>query len=187
MVVQIGFEPKIAFLCPKCHKDVEMVYERSKGAWASDHGNCLNFSLVRALPLIGGRASEGPVIFISIESDFSIKDTIEELRRLCDGETEQSKRQKIEAGMKRLETRPGFAEKALPSAMDALKSGAFGIRVVSGRGIYATVWKAGERYFGAADGADQASPNCIVATSALDEAQKFVTYWIHYWDAHHFL
>jgi len=185
MSVQIGFEPKVAFLCPKCHKDVEMVYERPKGTWMSDHGNCLNFSLVRELPAIGGRASEGPVVFISIESDFSIKDAVEELRRLCDGEGEQSKRQKIEAGIRRLETRTGFAEKALPAAMDALKSGAFGLRVVSGRNIYAMVWKSGERYYGAADGAGQADAGSVIATSSLDEAQKFVTYWMHYWDSRH--
>jgi len=185
--VQVGFEPKIAFLCPVCHKDVEMVYERSKGSWESDHGSCLNFSFVRSLPAIGGRATDGPVVFIGIESDFSIKDAVEELRRLCDGEVEQPKRQKIEAGIRRLETRPGFAERALPSAMDALKSGAFGIRVVSGRGIYATVWKAGERYYGAAEGAAQSDANGIIATSSHDEAQKFIAYWMHYWDSHHFV
>lgn len=184
-MVQIGFEPKVAFLCPACNKEVEMVYERGKGEWGSDHGNCLNFSFVRDLPRINGRACEGPVVFISMESDFSIRETVEGLRRLCADESDLNKRQKLETGIRRLETRPGFAERSMAAAMDSMKSGAFGIRVVSGRGIYATVWKSGERYFGAACGDGQADPNSIVATSSVDEAQRFVAYWMRYWDSRH--
>ncbi len=186
-MVQIGFEPKVAFLCPACNKEVEMVYERAKAEWGSDHGNCLNFTFLRELPQFGGRACEGPVVFISMESDFSIKETVEGLRKLCRDEGEQSKRLKLESGMRRLETRPGFADRSMPAAMDALKSGAFGIRVVSGHGIYATIWKSGERYFGAANKDGQADANSVVATSSIDEAQRFVAYWMHYWDSHHLI
>jgi hypothetical protein len=183
-LVQIGFEPKIAFICPLCSKEVGIVYEKGKD-WASDHGNCINFSVIRAVPKFMARDIETPLIFINLESDFSIKETIEGLRRLTKDEPEQDKRQKLEAGMKRLESRLGYAEKNLSHIMDAMKSGAFGLKVVAGRDVYALGWRSGERYFGWADSKDMVLKDntFMVVTSTVEEVQKFACYWLHYWES----
>lgn len=183
ILVLIGFEPKIAFICPLCSKEVDMVYEKGKD-WTSEHSNCLNFSVIRNVPKVMGKDLDAPLIFINLESDFSIKDAIEGLRRISREDVEQVKKQKLESGLKRLESRLGFSEKNLDHIMDALKSGAFGIRVVSGRDVYALLWKSGERYFGIADSKDSSlrDNSSFAATSSLDEAQKYACYWLHYWE-----
>jgi hypothetical protein len=126
---------------------------------------------------------EGPLVFLALESDFSIKEAIEGLRALSK-EEDQSKRQKLESGIRRLESRLGFAQKNLPHTMDALKSGAFGLKVISGREIFAVAWKSGERYFGIAETEDRPlkEADAVLATNSLEEALRFVSYWLHYWE-----
>ena len=183
-MVQIGFEPKIAFICPLCSREVGIVYEKGKD-WASEHGNCINFSVIRSVPKFMGRDVEAPLIFINLESDFSIKDAIEGLRRLAKEEVEQEKRQKLESGIKRLESRLGYAEKNLSHIIDTIKSGAFGLKVVAGRDVYALSWKSGERYFGCADSKDMSLRDnaFMVVTSSIEEMQRFAIYWLHYWES----
>ncbi len=182
-MVQIGFEPKIAFLCPLCSKEVEMVYERGRDLWVSEHSGCLNFTVIRDLPRFAGRGMGGPLVFIVLESDFSIKETIEDLRRLGRDEPDQAKRQKLEAGIKRLESRLGFSERSFQGVIDAFRSGAFGVRVVSGRDIYAVLWKLGPKFMGTANIDDPAKyPEAVIATADVEEASKFIDYWLHYWE-----
>jgi hypothetical protein len=183
-LVQVGFEPKLVFICPLCNKEVEIIYERGKGSWISDHAGCLNFSVIRSVPMAKEVGREGPLVFIALESDFSIKEAIEGLRALSREEGDQSKRQKLETGVKRLESRLGFAEKNLPHTMDALKSGAFGLKVISGREIFAIAWKSGERYLGMAEARERSlkEADAVLATNSLEEAQRFVSYWLLYWE-----
>jgi hypothetical protein len=183
-LVQVGFEPKLAFICPLCNKEVEILYERGKGSWISDHAGCLNFSVIRNVPMAMEVGREGPLVFIALESDFSVKEAIEGLRALSKEEGEQSKRQKLETGIKRLESRLGFAEKNLSRTMEALKSGAFGLKVISGREICAVAWKSGERYFGVAETEDRPlkEAEAVLATNSPEEAQRFVLHWLHYWE-----
>jgi len=183
-LVQVGFEPKLAFICPLCNKEVEILYERGKGSWISDHAGCLNFSVIRNVPMATEVGREGPLVFIALESDFSIKEAIEGLRVLSKEEGDQSKRQKLETGIKRLESRLGFAEKNLSRMMEALKSGAFGLKVISGREICAVAWKSGERYFGVAETEDRPlkEVEAVLATNSPEEVQRFVLHWLHYWE-----
>ena len=182
-MVQVGFEPKIAFICPLCNKEVELVYDRFKGEWASNHANCLSFTVVRRMPKWPDPA-EGPLVFIGLESDFSVRETVEGLRTLVREESEQSKQRKLEAGVKRLESKLGSAEKNLQHLMDVLKSGAFGLKVFSGKGISALLWKSGERYFGIVknEGLPLKQQDAILATDNVEEAQRFAGYWLHYWE-----
>jgi hypothetical protein len=182
-LVQVGFEPKLAFICPLCNKEVELVFDRSKGEWVSDHAGCLNFSVIRRMPRWPDPA-EGPLVFAGLESNFSVRETVEGLRALVKEESDQSKRQKLETGVRRLESKLGSAEKNLPHLMDVLKSGAFGLKVVSGKGISALVWKSGERYFGVAEseGFPLKQHDAILAADGVEEAEKFISYWLRYWE-----
>jgi len=179
----IGFEPKIAFICPFCSKEVEMIYEKGKD-WTSEHGNCLNFSVIRSVPKVMDRDLEAPLIFINLECDFSIKEAIEGLRRISKDDIEQAKRQKLETGSMRLESKLGFSEKNLGHVMNALKAGAFGLKIVSGRDVYALLWKTGDRYFGVANSKNALlkDNSFVTATGSIEEAQKFACYWLHYWE-----
>lgn len=182
-MVQVGFEPKLTFLCPLCHREVEVVHERGKDDWVSEHSGCLNFYVTRTLPRLGGAEMAGPLVFIGVESDFSIKEAVEGLRALSREESDQSKRQKLDVGGKRLESKIGFGEKNLPTIMDALRSGAFGLKIISGRGVSALLWRSGERYLGVAEEANrEKGSDAIVATSNLEEAQKFALHWLLYWE-----
>lgn len=183
-MVQAGFEPKMIFICPLCSKEVEVVYDRGNGSWISDHAGCLNFSIIHNVPMSAEIGEEGPLVFLALESNFSIKEAIEGLRTLSKEEVDKVKRQKLEAGIKRLESRLGFSEKNLPHVMGALKAGAFGIKVISGREIFAVVWKTNERYFGIAETKDHPlkGANAVLATSSIDEALRFVSNWLHYWE-----
>jgi len=109
---------------------------------------------------------------------------VEGLRALVKEESDQSKRQKLETGVRRLESKLGSAEKNLPHLMDVLKSGAFGLKVVSGKGISALVWKSGERYFGVAEseGFPLKQHDAVLAADGVEEAEKFISYWLRYWE-----
>lgn len=183
LLVGIGFEPKIAFLCPFCHKEVEVLYEKGKDSWTSEHSNCLNFTVVRDTPKILGRDFPAPLVFIKMESDFSIKEAVEGLRNLLKEEGEGQKRQKIEGGIRRLESRIGFVKKNLSFFMDALRSGSFGLKIVSGKDIQALLWKSGERYIGIAEtaSADEVSKS-LLASGSIEEAERFAISWLSHWD-----
>lgn len=180
----VGFEPKIAFLCPLCHKDVEMVYEKSKDAWASEHSNCLNFTIVRHMPKVLGVKFPGPLVFIKVESDFSIKEAVEGLRNLLKEEMDSQKRQKIEVGIRRLESRIGFAHKNMPCLMDALRSGSFGLKIVSGKDVQAVIWRSGEKYIGVAEPrpVGEGWASAILASGSIEEAQSFAISWLRHWE-----
>ncbi|MEJ5293414.1 MAG: hypothetical protein WHS82_07455 [Candidatus Methanosuratincola sp.] len=179
--MQTGFEPKIVFLCPLCHRDVEMVHSRSEG-WTTDHGGCLNFSVIRKPPTVDGKEFRTPLVFIDVESDFAIKEGIEGLRTLAAEEVELSKRSKIEAGIRRLESKIGFAEKKIPELLEAIRGGTFGLRIVSGRSIGALVWRGEEKYIGISYGDVRNGEGGLMFTSHEEEAKGFVLDWIHYWD-----
>lgn len=179
--MQTGFEPKIVFLCPLCHKDVEMVYSRSEG-WAADHGGCLNFSVIRKPPTIGEREFKTPLVFIDLESDFAIREAIDGLRSLAAEEADSSKRSKIEAGIRRLESKIGFAEKRIPQLLEAIRSGTYGIRIVSGRSVGALVWRGEEKFIGISYGQAQNEEGGLILTSQEEETKSFILKWLHYWD-----
>ncbi len=181
MPMQIGFEPKIVFLCPMCHKDVEMVYSRSEG-WSADHGGCLNFSVIRKTPTIGDKEFRTPLVFINLESDFAIREAIDGLGALVSEEGDSSKRTKIEAGIRRLESKIGFAEKKVQELLEAIKGGTYGLRIVSGRSVGALVWRGEEKFFGISYGNAQNEEWGMMITSQEDEARDFILKWIHYWD-----
>ncbi|MEM2125975.1 MAG: hypothetical protein QXQ53_06225 [Candidatus Methanosuratincola sp.] len=179
--MQTGFEPKIVFLCPLCHKDVEIVYRRSEG-WTADHGGCLNFSVIRKPPTIGDKEFRTPLVFIDLEADFAVREAIDGLRSLAAEETDLSKRSKIDAGIKRLESKIGFAEKKVSELLEAIKGGSFGLRIVSGRSVGALVWRAEEKFVGISYGNVQNVEEGLMFTSQEDEARGFVLKWIRYWD-----
>ncbi|MBC7127145.1 MAG: hypothetical protein ABC585_01805 [Candidatus Methanosuratincola petrocarbonis] len=179
--MQIGFEPKIVFLCPLCHKDVEMIYSRTEG-WIADHGGCLNFSVMRKPPTIGENEFRTPLVFIDLESDFAIREAVEGLRSLVSEEEDLSKRSKIEAGIKRLESKIGFAEKRIPELLDVIKGGTFGLRIVSGRSAGALVWRGVEKFVGISYGNVQNEEEGLMLTSQEEETKGFILKWIHYWD-----
>lgn len=185
--MQIGFEPKIVFLCPLCNKEVEMVHDKSEG-WVSDHGGCVSFSVVRNPPAFGERKIRAPLVFIDLESDFSVKEAIEGLRALISDERDPSKRHKIEAGIRRLESKIGFADRKLESLMDAIKGGSYGLRIVSGRSVGALVWKADERFAGIAfgGGAEECEEGLLFSTS-IEEVKSFILRWINYWSDQSYL
>ncbi|MCX8182127.1 MAG: hypothetical protein N3D12_03300 [Candidatus Methanomethyliaceae archaeon] len=182
-LVQVGFEPKIVFICPLCSKEVEVIYERGRGGWTSEHANCLNFTVLRTLP-INQPATYGPLVFIALESDFSVMEAVEKLREILNEEVDTFKRQKLEAGIKRLESRRGFAEKNLQRILEAIRSGAFGLKILSGKDTWAGVWRAGEKFFGIALSGNRIlkREEAILATSSQEELQRFVEYWLHYWE-----
>lgn len=182
-LVQVGFEPKIVFICPLCSKEVEVVYERGKGGWTSEHANCLNFTVLRNLP-ISSPAPQGPLVFITLDSDFSVMEAVEKLREVLGEEAETLKRQKLEAGIKRLESRRGFADKNLQRILEAIRSGAFGLKITSGKDTWAVVWRSGEKFFGTALSGNRVlrREEAILATGNMEELQKFVEYWLHYWE-----
>jgi len=184
-LVGIGFEPKIAFLCPLCHKEVEILYEKGKDAWTSEHSNCLNFTVVRDTPEILGRHFAAPLVFIKMESDFSIKEAVEGLRNILKEEGEGQKRLKIEMGIRRLESRLGFVKKNLTFFMDALRSGSFGLKVISGKDVQALLWKSGDRYIGVAEPTpvDEVSTKALLASGAIEEAERFAISWLSHWDS----
>ncbi len=179
--MQIGFEPKIVFLCPLCHKDVEIVYSRSEG-WTSDHGGCLNFSVIRKTPTFGDKEFRAPLVFIDLESDFAVKEAIDELRLLASEEVDSSKRSKIEAGIRRLESKIGFAEKKTQELLGVIRGGTYGLRIVSGRSSGALVWRGEEKFIGMSYGIAQNEEAGVMFTSQEEEAKSFILKWIHYWD-----
>lgn len=182
-MVHVGFEPKLVFLCPLCSKEVEIIHDRGKGEWSSDHGGCVNFSVLRTLPRFGDLTPDGPQVFVNIESDFSIKEAAEGLRTLMAEEADQRKKAKLEAGVKRLESKLGSSERLLKHALGVLKSGAFGLKAVSGRGVSALVWREGDRYLGVAKGEGvERYPLAYLASWDADEAVRFLSVWIHYWE-----
>jgi hypothetical protein len=182
-LVHVGFEPKLVFLCPLCSKEVEIIYGKGKREWSSDHVGCVNFSVIRTLPQFGRFDPDGPVVFVNLESDFSIKEAAEGLRILMKEEGDQGKNAKLEAGVRRLESKLGSSEKLVKRSVSILKSGAFGIKAVSGRGVSALVWKDGERYLGFAMGelAERSAMACLASDSA-EEGERFFSHWIHYWE-----
>ncbi len=182
-MVQVGFEPKIVFICPLCNKEVELIYEKGRGGWISEHASCLNFTVLRSLPISQPTIS-GPLVFMTLESDFSVMEAVEKLREVLREEVDAFKRQKLEAGVKRLESRLGFAEKNLQSILEAIRSGTFGLKILSGKDTWAGVWRVGEKYFGIALSGNRLlrREEAILATSSQEELQKFVEYWLHYWE-----
>jgi len=187
-VAQIGFEPKLAFLCPLCNREVEIVYERAKDDWVSEHSGCVNFSVIRSLPQLAGIQMPGPLVFIVLESDFSVKEAAEGLRALSREEKDTTKKQKLEAGAKRIESKLGTSEKNLSRLVDTLKSGAFGLKIVSGREVSSLVWRSGQRFFGVADGGHPSqiggggvAYDALVATDSAEEAKQFILHWLNYW------
>jgi len=182
-LVQVGFEPKIVFICPLCNKEVEVLYERGKQGWTSEHTNCLNFTVIRTLPMSWPTIC-GPFVFIALESDFSIMEAVEKLREVLNEEVEPFKKLKLETGIKRLESRRGFAEKNLPRVLETVRSGAFGLKILSGREIWATAWRSGEKFFGVALSGNRPlkKEEAILATRNQEELQTFVEYWLHYWE-----
>jgi hypothetical protein len=179
----VGFEPKLTFLCPLCNKEVEIIYDRGKSEWSSDHVGCVNFSVIRVLPRFGDLDPDGPVVFVNLESDFSIKEAVEGLRALIKEEGDQCKRSKLEAGVRRMESKLGSSEKLVKRSVGILKSGAFGLKAVSGRGVSALVWKDRERYLGFAlgDAAEQ-SAVAYLASDSAEEGERFLSLWLHYWE-----
>ena len=160
-----------------------MVYERGKDDWVSEHSGCLNFYVTRSLPVLSGIEMAGPLVFIGVESDFSIKEAVEGLRTLSREEMDQSKRLKLEGGVKRLESKLGFGEKNMAAITDALRSGAFGVKIISGRGISALLWKSGEKYMGMAEETrHEGGSDALVVTKSLEEAKEFALYWLLYWE-----
>lgn len=182
-MVHVGFEPKLVFLCPLCSKEAEIIHDRGKREWSSDHAGCVNFSVIRTLPRFGDLDPNGPAVFVNLESDFSIKEAAEGLRSLMKEEGDQGKKSKLEAGVRRLESKLGSSEKLLKRSVSVLKSGAFGLKVVSGRGTSALVWKDGERYIGVAlgEGAGR-SAKAYLATDSVEEGVRFLSIWLHYWE-----
>lgn len=182
-MVHVGFEPKLVFLCPICNKEVEIIYDRGKYEWCSDHAGCVNFSVIRTFPRFGDLNPDGPLVFVNLESDFSIKEAVEGLRTLIKEEEDQGKKSKLEVGVRRLESKLGSSERLVKRSVGVLKSGAFGLKAVSGRGISALVWKSGEKYLGVAmgEGADQ-SVRAYLASDSAEEGERFLSLWIHYWE-----
>ncbi|MGQ9759170.1 MAG: hypothetical protein ACUVQ5_01150 [Candidatus Methanomethylicaceae archaeon] len=182
-MVQIGFEPKIVFICPLCNKEVEVIYERSRGSWTADHAGCLNFTVIRTLP-INQSMSSRPLVFITLESDFSVMEAVEKLREVLSEDGDVAKRLKLEAGIKRLESRLGFTEKNLQRLIETIRSGAYGLKILAGRETWAGVWRAEEKYFGIALSGNRLlrREEAILATSNQEELIKFVKYWLHYWE-----
>jgi hypothetical protein len=182
-LVQAGFEPKLVFLCPLCSKEVEIIFDRNRCDWSSEHGGCVNFSVIRALPRFGDAEPCGPVVFLNFESDFSIREAAEGLRAVMKEEGDQGKKSKLEAGIKRLESKLGTSENLVERSVGILRSGAFGIKVISGRGISALVWKDGERYIGLASGPGAGrSPMAYLATDSAEEGVRFMSFWSRYWE-----
>jgi len=182
-LVQTGFEPKLVFLCPLCSREAEIIYDRGRCEWSSEHGGCVNFSVMRTLPRLGDLEPCGPVVFLNLESDFSIKEAVEGLRAVVRDESDQGKKSKLEVGIRRLESKLGTSEKLVKSGVAVLKAGAFGIKVVSGRGVSALVWKDGERYLGAASGQGVGrSAGAYLASDSPDEAERFLSFWSRYWE-----
>jgi hypothetical protein len=171
----------MAFICPLCNKEAEIIYDRGRCDWSSEHGGCVNFSVIRSLPRIGEAEHCGPMVFINLESDYSVKEAVEGLRAVMKEEPEQAKRAKLETGVRRLESKLGTSGNLVERSMSALKSGAFGIKVVSGRGVSALVWKDGERYVGVATGAGK-SVAAYLASDSGDEAERFISFWNRYWE-----
>ncbi|MBC7120368.1 MAG: hypothetical protein H5T33_02125 [Candidatus Methanosuratus sp.] len=179
--MQIGFEPKIVFLCPLCQREVEMVYSRSEG-WTADHGGCLNFSVIRKAPTISGKEFRTPLVFIDLESDFAVKEAIEGLRPLTSEQGDPSKRGKIEVGIRRLESKIGFAEKKAGELFETIKGGTYGLRIISGRSTGVLVWRGTEKFIGISYGDTQDEEDSLLFTSDGAEAKGFILKWIHYWD-----
>ncbi|MCS7098604.1 MAG: hypothetical protein NZ922_06470 [Candidatus Methanomethyliaceae archaeon] len=179
-MVQAGFEPKIVFICPLCSKEVEIIY--GKEGWIAEHANCLNFAVIRKLP-IENLYEELPLVFVILESDYSIIEAIEKLREILNEERNSTKRQRLEVGIKRMESRLGSANR-LSISTELLKGGVFGLKVVVGRGINAYVWKAKEKFFGIVTSKNHfiGREDGIVVTSNEEEINKFITYWLHYWE-----
>jgi hypothetical protein len=182
-LVQAGFEPKLVFLCPLCNKEAEIIYDRSRCEWSTEHGGCVNFSVIRTLPRFGEMETCGPLVFLNLESDFSIKEASEGLRAVMNEEGDQGKKSKLEAGVRRLESKLGTSEKLVKRSVSILKSGAFGIKVVSGIGVSALVWKDGDRYIGVASGprAGQ-SAMAYLASDSAEEGERFISFWNRYWE-----
>lgn len=182
-MVHVGFEPKLVFLCPVCSREAEIIYERGKHEWSSDHAGCVNFSVIRTLPKFGDLDPDGPAVFVNVESDFSIKEAAEGLRALMKEEADLGKRSKLESGVRKLESKLGSSEKLLARSVSILKSGAFGLKAVSGNRVSAIAWKDGERYFGLASGerAGQ-STMAYLATESVEEGKRFLSHWLHYWE-----
>jgi len=182
-LVQAGFEPKLVFICPLCNREAEIIYDRGRCEWSSEHGGCVNFSVIRALPRFGEMEPCGPVVFLHLESDFSIKEAAEGLRAVMKEEGDQGKKAKLEAGVRRLESKLGTSEKLVKRSISVLKSGAFGVKVVSGRGVSALVWKDGERYLGVASGSGAGgSAMSYLASESAEEGERFISSWIRYWE-----
>lgn len=179
-MVQAGFEPKIVFICPLCSKEVEIIY--GKEGWIADHTNCLNFTIVRELP-IKNLYEELPLVFVILESDYSIIEAIGKLRGLLNEEKDSIKRQKLEAGIKRMESRLSSASKINVSA-EFLKGGVFGLKIVVGKGLSAYIWKAKEKFFGIVTSESHfiGREDGIIVTSNDEEINKFINYWLHYWE-----
>jgi hypothetical protein len=182
-LVQAGFEPKLVFICPLCNKEAEIVYDRSRSEWDSEHGGCVNFSVIRTLPRFGEMEPSGPVVFLNLESDFSIKEAAEGLRAIMKEEGDMGKKAKLETGVKRLESKLGTSEKLIKRSIGILKSGAFGIKVVSGRGVSALVWKDGEKFLGVASGPGAGRlALAYLASDTSDEGERFMSFWNRYWE-----
>lgn len=182
-MVQAGFEPKVVFICPLCNKEAEIIHDRSRCEWSSEHGGCVNFSVIRSLPRFGEIEPCGPVVFLNLESDFSIKEAAEGLRAVMREEADQAKKAKLEAGVRRLESKLGASEKLVKQSNSILKSGAFGIKVISGRGVSALVWKDGEKYLGVASGQGAGrSAMAYLASESAEESERFISYWNRYWE-----
>jgi hypothetical protein len=182
-MVHVGFEPKLVFLCPICSKEVEIIYDRGKSEWSSDHAGCVNFSIVRNLPRLGDVDPDGPLVFVNLESDFSIKEAAEGLRSLMKEEGDQGKKLKLEAGVKRLESKLGSSDKLLKQSIGILKSGAFGLKALSGRGVSSLVWKVGERYVGVSVGEGiEGTPMKYLVSDSAEEGGRFLSAWVYYWE-----
>ncbi|MCX8170059.1 MAG: hypothetical protein N3D72_03100 [Candidatus Methanomethyliaceae archaeon] len=179
-MVQAGFEPKIVFICPLCSREVEIVY--GKEGWIADHANCLNFAVIREVP-IENLSEELPLVFIILESDYSIIEAIGKLRELLNEERDSIKRQKLETGIKRMESRLGSANK-LSVSTELLRRRVFGLKIVVGKGLNAYIWKAKEKFFGIVTLENHfiGREDGIVVTSNEEEINKFITYWLYYWE-----
>lgn len=179
-MVQVGFEPKIVFICPICNREVELIYR--KDGWVADHANCLNFTVVKRLP-VEDFCEQTPLVFVILESDYSIIEAIGKLREILEEEKDSVKKQRLEMGIKRMESMMGFSNK-LQNPVELIKSSVFGLKIIVGRGLSAYVWKGKEKFFGIvlSEGDSIKSEDGIMITSDEEEAKKFIFHWLHYWE-----
>ena len=193
-----NFTQTISFKCPYCMKNVKIKSHMINGnlTWIEKprhNEECpFAFTTQRYIPKLYAEkpraryvAAGHPLIFIVFNSKSGIKENLERAKQLIKEVNDEEKRSLFKKSINRLNNLISTdLDPILEKALNAVKTGFFGLRLYVGYRTFAYLWKWNKKYFGIAyhEEDDHIPFDWITATTSFSEAKEFMYRLLHYYD-----